>query len=95
MEAQNNEQREQLKTQLLQLSNFPGWKLVRSELENIVTDIEFKLFEPDANKNELKFTQHDINRIERKILKMFINLPKDLFDELDAIYEIVDEWEEE
>ena len=81
-QPETKEQVEALRTHLKQLSNFSSWHLIRDELQAIIVDIEQKLFEPDAKKNEVKYTQHDINRAERKILNLVINLPKDLFEDL-------------
>lgn len=91
MEAKNQAEVEALRNSLKQLSNFSSWHLIRNELETIVLDLEQGLFKTDAKANEKVFTKHDIQRAERKILKLLINLPSDLFDELRDYDEIEQE----
>jgi len=88
METKTKEQVESLRMHLKQLSNFSSWHLIRDELQQIVNEIELNLFKPDENKNTKKWTSHDINRAERKLLKLLINLPETLFDELKDFEEI-------
>ena len=87
MQAKTQKETEHLKNALKQLSNFSSWQLIRNELQSTVNDIEQMLFTTDAKKNQKEFTQHDIQRAERKILKMLINLPEDMFEELQDFIE--------
>ena len=91
MEALNQAEAEALRNSLKQLSNFSSWHLVRNELETIVLDIEQGLFETNAKANEKLFTKHDIQRAERNLLKLLINLPSTLFEELKDFDEIEEE----
>ncbi len=91
METKTQKEVEALRNHLKHLSNFSSWNLIRDELNKIVIDIENDLFEPDPKANEKVFTLHDYKRAERKLLKLLINLPQDLFEELRDFQEIDEE----
>lgn len=91
METKTKQQVEHLRNHLKQLSNFSSWHIIRDELQSDINTIEQMLFTTDPKKNEKLFTQHDIQRAERNLLKMFVNLPSTMFEELEQYGEIKEE----
>jgi hypothetical protein len=94
-QPETKKQVEALRNHLKSLSNFSSWHLIRDELQQIVVDLENGLFEPDAEKNKVVWTTHDMNREMRKLLNLLINLPTNLFDELKDFDHIPDEIQDE
>lgn len=72
-------------THLKNLVNFPAWEYFRNDLLKQVSFIENSLYKIDFEANKKVYTKHDILRIERNILKMIIDLPDDLIEQLNQI----------
>lgn len=71
---QNNDIIRELKA----LSQSPGWKLIVGELKTDIKKFEEELLTINAQSNEVLYTQHDLNRYVRAVMKDLIALPDTL-----------------
>lgn len=69
-----------------------AWKILEEEFMERISEIENVVLENFKTSNELKFTENDLLKVERKLLKQFIELPDNLLNALEII-EIKEEQE--
>ena len=87
-----NEQNDELQLEkqkvidLRQLKQLWAYQILKSELEQLKNNIEEDLFE--VKDNTLVYTGQDLNREIRKIIKMFIELPDDIIEQITWVIEI-------
>ena len=63
-----------------------SWKILEEQLNIRISDIEHELLEQfDPDYNEQLYTKNDLRKVERKLLKDFLELPDNLINALDII----------
>lgn len=63
--------------------NSEGWKLLSEKIGKIIEDYEKEILNPSKEKNEVKYTEHDVYRMLRSCLITIKNEPEriiSLFD---------------
>lgn len=80
------------KTALELLKNYPWWQYLREELMKDINTLNEEITEYSYDRdNTIRFTLDDIKRAELSILKMLIELPDTLLEELKDIIVVDDE----
>jgi hypothetical protein len=80
LSANSEEQRQKLVTQLNQLRQSAGWKLVLTELKDSLAKTESGIF--SIGGNEVKFSEKDMLNMRRELLLELINKPLKLATDL-------------
>lgn len=73
-----------------QLLSFPGYLRLITELELRIKDLDKEIIETLWD-NEVKYTALDLKRAERIILQQFIELPHNLIETFDNIFDVEEE----
>jgi len=56
-----------------------GWKLIKDKLIDELNEVEnLLLSDVDSEKNKCVFTEYDILRTQRSLIKRFLDMPEDL-----------------
>lgn len=71
---------EETRKQLELLKWFPAWQIIQAELSSMLKEVEDEIF--IERQREIKYSYEDILKRERNILKMFVELPDTMIDEI-------------
>jgi len=76
-----------------QLQNFPPYLKLCNEIELQIQDLDAQILDT-IWENELKYTYMDLKKVERLLLKQFLELPENIISSFDNIVETVDKEED-
>jgi len=80
------------KTALELLKNYPWWQYLREELMKDINTLNEEITEYAYDRdNTIRFTLDDIKRAELSILKMLVDLPDTILEDLKWVIIIEDE----